>query len=42
MLIDQMKLEDGYKNGLSAEQCTHFKKCDHCVYEAAYLDSRIA
>jgi hypothetical protein len=37
MPIDQMKLEDGYKNDLSAEQCPHFVKCGHCGFEATYL-----
>jgi hypothetical protein len=37
MPIDQMKLEDGYKEDFKDGQCPHFLKCDQCNYEVTYL-----
>lgn len=37
MPIDQMKLEDGYRDDLAKDQCPHYVKCDHCGYETAYF-----
>ena len=37
MPIDQMKLEDGYKEDLIKGQCPHLLKCDGCNYEVTYL-----
>ena len=37
MPIDQMKLEDGYKEDFKKGQCPHFLKCDQCSYEETYF-----
>lgn len=37
MSIDQLKLEDGYKDDGLKEQCPHLVKCPHCGYEVAFL-----
>ena len=37
MPIDQMKLEDGYKEDFKKGQCPHLLKCDQCNYEETYL-----
>jgi hypothetical protein len=37
MPIDQMKLEDGYKEDFIKGQCPHLLKCDGCNYEVTYL-----
>ena len=37
MPIDQLKLEDGYKDDFAKGQCPHLVACPYCGYETTYM-----